>query len=97
MSQGAGAKPTLICHIDICDSLWAMGVRTDQMKGYFGADASAWPSLCHGTHCMTAHFEQMEFVGDGTRYGVDMDKINQINPGIIVDAAYCHQGTLSSA
>ena len=91
--QGTGNRPTIICHIDICDSLWSMGVRADQMKGYFGGDANSWSALCHGTHCMSAHFEQMERVNQpGSNYAIDMAKVNRLAPNIIVDAAYCHQG-----
>ena len=74
---GTGDKPTIICHIDICDSLWSMGVRSDQMIGYFGGDVmdsvTSWNALCHGDHCMQAHFEMMTSVNaEGSRYAVDM-------------------------
>ena len=76
ISQGTGNRPTIICHIDICESLWSMGVRADQMKGYFGGDANSWSALCHGTHCMSAHFEQMERVNQpGSTYAIDMAKV----------------------
>ena len=32
----------IICHIDVCESLWSMGVRSDQLKGYFGGDPTDW-------------------------------------------------------
>ena len=39
-----------------------MGVREDQLVGYFGADVTVWSNLCHGGLCMGAHFEQMESI-----------------------------------
>ena len=69
-----------------------MGVREDQLVGYFGADVSRWSNICHAGLCMGAHFEHMESINQpGERYKVDMDKLNALSPDIIVDAAYCHQ------
>ena len=69
-----------------------MGVREDQLVGYFGADVSTWSNICHAGLCMGAHFEHMESINQpGERYKVDMDKLNALSPDIIVDAAYCHQ------
>ena len=63
-----------------------MGVREDQLVGYFGADVTEWSNLCHAGLCMGAHFEQMESINlPGERYKVDLDKLNALSPDIIVD------------
>ena len=72
-----------------------MGVREDQLVGYFGFgadDVTAWSNLCHGGLCMGVHFEQMESINlPGERHKVDLDKLNALSPDIIVDVAYCYQ------
>ena len=44
--QGPGDKPKIVCHVDTCNSLWSMGVREDQLVGYFGADVTASRPRC---------------------------------------------------
>ena len=66
-----------------------MGVREDQLVGYFGFgadDVTAWSNLCHGGLCMGVHFEQMESINlKGEWNKVDLDKLNALSPDIIVD------------
>ena len=46
-----------------------MGVREDQLVGYFGADVTVWSNICHAGLCMGAHFEHMESINQpGERY-----------------------------
>eukprot|EP00971_Amphidinium_carterae_P249052 4943622-Amphidinium_carterae.1 len=88
---GIGTKPKIICHVDACESLWSMGVREDQLVGYFGhgGDRMYWQDeLCHGNHCMQAHFELMTSVDGAGWYDIDMAKINSLNADIMVDYAY---------
>jgi len=90
--SGSGNKPKILCHVDICESLWHMGVRTDQLVGYFGGDMSDVTQRCHGTLCMTANFNGMTNVNTA-RYTVDLGTIVTLNPDIIIDQAYCYWGT----
>ena len=87
--QGPGVKPKIVCQMDACNSLWSMGVREDQLVGYFGFgadDVTAWSNLCHGGLCMGVHFEQMESISlPGEWNKVDLDKLNALSPDIIVD------------
>jgi hypothetical protein len=83
------AKPKVVCHIDVCESLWEMGVREDQIVGYFNGNPATWTGLCEGAHCKTGHFELIPFVGDDGTLGLDMGKIDEVKPDMIVDVAYC--------
>jgi len=90
--SGHGKKPTVVCHVDMCNSLWSMGVRQDQMIGYFGGTPDQ-GVLCHAEFCMSAHFEYMKSVnadGGTSRYDIDMEVLEGLNPDIIVDVAYCY-------
>lgn len=33
--SGAAESPRVICHVDVCDTLWNMGLH-DHLVGYFG-------------------------------------------------------------
>ena len=89
--KDGGSKPKIICHIDVCESLWSMGVRSDQLKGYFGGDPTDWKQLCHAEHCSSAHFETMRSINlPGERYKVDMAVVSAIDADVIIDQAYCY-------
>jgi hypothetical protein len=89
--KAGGRKPKIICHIDVCESLWAMGVRSDQLKGYFGGDPTDWNQLCHAEHCSSAHFETMRSINlPGEVYKLDMAVVSAIDADVIIDQAYCY-------
>ena len=70
--MAVSAKPKVVCHIDVCESLWVMGVREDQIVGYFYGSPSSWAGMCEGVHCKSAHYELIPDVSDGGTYGLDM-------------------------
>ena len=78
----------MVCHIDICESLWAMGVREDQIVGYFNGNPNSWAGQCEGVHCKSAHYELIPDVSDGGTYGLDFDKIDALGADMVIDAAY---------
>lgn len=89
--QGQGSTPKIVCHVDVCESLWSMGVGADQLVGYFGHSGDtmyAMTDLCHGNLCMQAHFEQMESVDGSGSYAIDVSKVQSLNPDMIIDYAY---------
>jgi hypothetical protein len=89
--KGTALMPKIICHVDICESLWHMGVRNDQLLGYFGGDMADVTKRCHGTLCMTANFASMIDVNTAPgAYTVDMAKIKNLAPDMIFDVAYCY-------
>ena len=87
-SIAVSAKPKVVCHIDICESLWAMGVREDQIVGYFNGNPNSWAGQCEGVHCKSAHYELIPDVSDGGTYGLDFDKIDALGADMVIDAAY---------
>jgi hypothetical protein len=93
--SGSGMKPKIICHSDACDSLWSMGVREDQLVGYYGvsltATTGAWNGICQSTWCMTVHFEKMKNVESAYRV-MDVDLVRSLGATIIVDSVFCMTG-----
>ena len=90
--SGSGTKPKIICNADACDSLWSMGVREDQLVGYYGASltatAAAWNGICQSVWCMNVHFEKMKNV-ESAYHVMDVDLVRSLGATIIVDTVYC--------
>ena len=82
--SGDGSKPKIVCHPDVCDSLWRLGLRSDQLVGYF----SSVSDLCHGGLCHQFHFEVMTSVKGEGNYDVDVAKLKELAPDMIIDYSY---------
>ena len=87
--SGSSPKPRIACHIDACDSLWSMGVRSDQLVGYYDSNGVDGNSECHGTHCSDVHLETMVNLDLGWK--IDMEAARSLNIDIFVDVAYCYK------
>lgn len=77
-------KPRVICSPLVCESLWSMGLRSDQLVGYFLSVSD----LCHGILCYQFHFETMTSVKGTGEHDIDLEKVRILQPDIIIDTAY---------
>jgi len=61
-----------------------MGLRTDQLVGYF----SSVSDLCHGRLCHQFHFESMSNVHGEGRYDIEVTKLEDLKPDLLIDYSY---------
>ena len=66
-----------------------MGVRSDQLVGYYDSNGVDGNSECHGTHCSDVHLETMVNLDLG--FQIDMEAARSLNIDIFVDVAYCYK------
>ena len=66
-----------------------MGVRSDQLVGYYDSNGVDGNSECHGTHCSDVHLETMVNLDLGWK--IDMEAARSLNIDIFVDVAYCYK------